>query len=177
MRKLAALVVLALAAFASTEGTALIRDRSALPDAAATVRAATVEAASIISCVGGVQDDLFVDTSGDTNAASVVAARDRLSGCDLARLRTLVGSLHLPSGPPIETARLRGVRGRLEQAQAILRRVMLDAKATTDAERADLRDRRHGAAVVLGFRALQTEENLASNLSSVADALLHISPA
>jgi hypothetical protein len=120
-----------------------LRERRALPDATAQLRLAVNEAASMLSCFEGVQDE-----------GSVEAASSRLSGCGVSGLATLVEAIDLPPAPPISPSRQRAARTSIEQAKEILQRVVLDVNGTRQAMVADLDGAPNmGDALVLGYRA------------------------
>jgi putative Ca2+/H+ antiporter (TMEM165/GDT1 family) len=152
VRAAAGLVVGAMV-LGATVGNGLASEHRQLPVAVGQLTNAVIASADALACFQGVQDDLFVDTAGDTTPASVAAARRRLSTCTVSQAVAAAARISIPPAPPLEPGLWRHIRQDVVSGQAAAHRGALDVKATLAAMSADLGDRRHGADVVLAYRA------------------------
>ena len=149
----AAGLVLGAVVLGATVGNGLASERHQLPIAVGQLTNAVIASADALACFQGVQDDLFVDTAGDTTPASVAAARRRLATCTVSQAVVAAGRITVPPAPPLEPGLWRRVRQDVVSGQSDAHRGALDVKATLAAMSADLGDRQHGADVVLAYRA------------------------
>ena len=141
----------------ATVGNGLASEHRQLPVAVGQLTNAVIASADALACFQGVQDDLFVDTAGDTTPASVAAARRRLATCTVGQAVAAAGRITVPPAPPLEPGSWRRVRQDVVAGQADAHRGALDVRATLAAMSADLGDRRHGADVVLAYRAAYSD--------------------
>jgi hypothetical protein len=156
----------------ATVGNGLASEHRQLPVAVGQLTDAVVSSADALACFQGVQDDLFVDTAGDTTPASVAAAGRRLATCTVNQAVTAAGRVTVPPAPPLEPGAWRQIRQDVVAGQADAHRAALDVKATLAAMSADLGDRRHGADVVLAYRAAYADYVQAGAVQADATARL-----
>lgn len=153
-------------------GNGLSREGSQLPVAVAQLTAAVVASADALACFQGVQDDLFIDPTGDIDAASVADAQRRLATCPVRGAVVSAGRIAEPPAPLLESGRWRQIRADLVAGRADMRRGALDIKATRAAMTIDLGDHSHGANVVLAYRAAYADYVQAGTVQANAAALL-----
>ena len=167
-------VMSALVAAAALYGAA--RERADLPGAAAQFLQATIVAGEVTTCLGGVQDELYLPGQPRLRSGlSVRAARDRLRTCDLRPLQLQLDRIHLPPDPPVLDDSRRQAAADLRTGLGYLRRVVLDARGAARAMSQDLRHS-NGAAVILAYRSAQIGSDSAYALAVQALALLGRSP-
>jgi hypothetical protein len=156
----------------ATVGNGLASERHQLPVAVGQLTSAVIASADALACFQGVQDDLFVDTTGDTTPASVAAARRRLATCTVDQAVTAAARINVPVAPPLEPGSWRRIRQDVVTGDADAHRGALDVKATLAAMSMDLGDRRHGADVVLAYRAAYADYVQAGAVQADAAARL-----
>lgn len=171
LRAAAGLVVGAVVLGAAV-GQGLASERRQIPAAVAQLDQAVVASADALACFQGVQDDLFIDTAGDFDAASVAAAQHRLATCPVAAAVAGARVISVPAAAPIEPGSWRTVRADLVAGQADAQRGALDLAATRRAMVTDLADHRNGSDVVLAYRAAYADNVLAGQVES--DAAAHL---
>lgn len=171
LRASAGLVVGALVLGAAV-GEGLSNERSQLPVAVSRLSAAVDASADALACFQGVQDDLFIDTRGDFDAASVAAAQRRLVTCPVRGALATAARLTVPASPPIEPGQWRNVRADLVAGQADVHRGALDIASTLKAMTTDLADHSHGADVVLTYNAAYSDYQQAGKVEADAAARL-----
>lgn len=155
-----------------TVGGGLANEHRQLPAAVSQLTGAVVASADALACLQGVQDDLFIDTAGDTSPASVAAARRRLATCPVDGAVARAGGMKVPPPPPLESSAWRRLRAAVVAGQADVRRGALDVRSAQRAMQADLADHHHGADVVLAYRAAYADYVQAGQDQSEAQALL-----
>jgi len=133
------------------------REHRSLPAAATVLRSAELDAAALVSCFQGVQDDLLVGTDGHWVLQSVHGARVRLASCDTTALQDHLAAVDLPPAAPLAGPADRRARADLAAAASSLARVVLEARGTRRAMSRDLERRGYGAALVVGFRAMEAD--------------------
>ena len=159
-------------ALAATVSFGMARERAGLPGAAKSVKAATVEAAALVSCFEGVQDDLFVGANGGRTDKSAADAARRLTLCDVEPVARAVTAINIPAAAPVMTESRRRAQADLDEATTRLGRLVLDARAAEAAMRADLSSAAAGEMVALAFRSVSSGYREASGLAAEAAALL-----
>ena len=168
----AAGLVAAATVLGATVGTGLARERQQLPTAVTHLTDAVIASADTLACFQGVQDDLFINTAGDIDAASVAAARRRLATCPVAGAVRAAAALVVPPAPPLEPGLWQRLRADIVAGQDDIHRGTLDVRATRAAMVADLADHRHGADVVLAYRAAYADYVQAGQVEADAQRLL-----
>lgn len=153
-------------------GNGLVSEHRQLPVAVGQLTRAVIASADALACFQGVQDDLFIDTSGDTTPASVANAERRLETCAVNEAVAAAGRVSVPAAPPLEVGVWRQIRQDIVTGQADAHRAALDIKATRAAMSSDLADRRHGAEVVLAYRAAYADYVQAGTVQADAATLL-----
>ena len=153
--------------------TGWVRQERALPGAAKELRLAVDQAAALMSCLQGVQDEVFVPGIGElTTEVAVAAARDRLSSCDTRSVEAQVAQVDVPPAAALSAGRQREARRVVAGAVASLQRLVLEAEGTGRAMAADLGGKRAGELVALGYRATEADYERANVLLVRAEALL-----
>lgn len=153
-------------------GDGLASERHQLPVAVSQLKAAVDASADALTCFQGVQDDLFIDTRSDFNAASVAAAQRRLATCTVPQAVSTAARLTVPAAPPIEPGLWRNIRADVVAGQADVHRGALDIESTLKAMTADLENHSDGANVVLTYNAAYSDYEQAGQVEANAAALL-----
>lgn len=153
-------------------GSSSVTERHQLPGALTQLTTGVIAEADALACLQGVQDDLFIDTRGDIDAASVAAAQRRFAGCPITAAVTSAEAVSVPAPPPLEAASWRKARAALASGAAAARRGALDIKAAAAATGADLVDHQHGTQLILAYRAAYSDYMTAGRDGSLAQAFL-----
>ena len=165
-------LVLGAMALGGAVGNGIATEHRALPQSVARLNDAVIASADALSCLQGVQDDLYIDAVGTYDAASAGEARTRLAGCPIAAVTAAVARLSVPSSPPLDWPAWHHVHDDVATGQADVRRAALDIKAAAAAMGADLADHHSGSAVVLAYRAAQADYVQAGQVEADASARL-----
>jgi hypothetical protein len=152
--------------------TGQAREHRELPAAAQQVRLAVDDAAELLSCFQGVQDELSIPGQVHPSAQQVRSARSRLLTCHLGPLRARLDATNVPAAAAVTGDTDRVARQHLAGAASALRRVILEAEGTRKAMSLGLRSDRQGAEMVLGYRAAEAGYERAVVLLSTAEAML-----
>jgi hypothetical protein len=150
------------------------REKADLPKAAHQLLLATDDASAVTACLQGARDELYlpgVPHRLDSRVA-VTAAERRLSGCEIDTLAQDLDAVDLPPAAPITVRERRIARADIVNAVAVLRRVVLDARAADRLMRASLTGSPDGTAVVLAYSSANTGSDVAYRLAEEALALL-----
>ena len=151
---------------------AATRERAELPGAAAAFLQATISAGEVTTCLGGVQDELYMPGQPRLRTGvPLAAALDRLRTCDLRPLQGQLDRIHLPPDPPVMDHARRRAAADIAPGLADLHRVVLDARGAARAMNQDLRHP-DGTAVILAYRSAQIGSDSAYALAVEALALL-----
>jgi hypothetical protein len=133
------------------------REHRSLPGAAAALNLATIDAAALVSCFQGVQDDLLRNEKGNFIRTTVRAAKTRLKGCDTQALRDHLAAVDLPPAAPLADGDDRAAYEGLGGARAALSRALLEAIGTKRAMARNLATGKDGTPLVVGYRAMQAD--------------------
>lgn len=150
------------------------REKADLPTAAHALLQATDSASEVTACLQGARDEIYVPGAPPQlhNPVAVRAAEARLSGCDIDALANDIDAVHVPPAAPVTVRSRRIARTDIVNAVAVLRRVVLDARAADRLMRASLRGTADGTAVVLAYSSASTGSDVAYRLADEALALL-----
>jgi hypothetical protein len=172
--RIAAAGVCGLAVLASVSLAGAAREKADLPTAAHQLLLATDDASAVTVCLQGARDDVYMPGVAHPlrNRISVALAERRLSGCEIDKLARDLDAVHVPPAAPITVRERRIARTDIVNAVAVLRRVVLDARAANRLMRASLAGSPNGTAVVLAYSSANTGSAVAYRLAEEALALL-----
>jgi hypothetical protein len=172
--RFAAAGVCGLGVLASVSFAGTVRERADLPKAAHQLLLATDDASAVTSCLQGARDEIYIPGAPPQlhNRIAVTAAQRRLSGCDIDTLARDLDAIHVPPAAPITVRERRIARADIVNAVAVLRRVVLDARAADRLMRASLAGSPNGTSVVLAYSSANTGSDVAYRLAEEALALL-----
>ena len=155
---------------------AAARERSALPGASQRLLQATFAASAVTTCLGGVQDELYVTSGRLHTHVAKVAALSRLRSCDVAPLERAVDRVDLPPKAPVDQKTRHRAYDRVAQGVALLRRVVVDTRGAARAMQEDVTGRQIGSRVVLVYRSASQGSDAAYAQALRALALLGETP-
>lgn len=165
-------LVLGAMALGAAVGNGYAREHHQLPQSVAQLDAAVIASADALSCLQGVQDDLYIDAVGTYDAASTGEARTRLDGCAIADAVSAAGRVSVPAAPPLDSAAWHRVHDDVATGQVAVHRGALDIRSAAAAMYSDLADHRAGSAVVLAYRAAYADYVQAGQVEADAAARL-----
>lgn len=172
--RIAAAGVCGVALLATVSFAGTVRERADLPNAAHQLLLATDDASAVTSCLQGARDEIYIPGAPPRlhDRVAVTAAERRLSGCDIDTLARDLDAIDVPPAAPITVRARRIAREDIVNAVAVLRRVVLDARAAERLMRASLAGAPSATSVVLAYSSASSGSDLAYRYTVEALALL-----